>query len=229
MGAQVPTEKELARDASSQMALDESVLELALPGAVILRFYRWSGPAVTFGRGQSWEEARRAADARGWTDASPVRRPTGGGVVFHDGDITFSLVFPWERLCGASAVYKNIHRGIHQGLRRAAIQVSILSAASRPGVGGVCFTSPVHMDLIAPDDAKVLGGALARRRGKGLYQGSMRPEALGRPREELEAAVVSGLALEFGDEPVRDIEPAWLERARALEPRYRAESWNRRL
>jgi lipoate-protein ligase A len=229
MSATSLSEVERSRGAASQMALDEAALEMAPPDAVILRFYRWPGPAVTFGRGQPWQEARRAADSRGWTDLSPVRRPTGGGVVFHDGDVTFSLVFPWEKLCAPSAVYKNIHRGIHQGLRQAGARTAILSQASRAAAGGVCFAAPAHMDLVGPQGDKVLGGALARRRGKGLYQGSLRPEGLALPAAEIEEAVASGVAAEFGSAPRRVLPDGWLRRASELEGRYISEAWNRRV
>ncbi len=72
-----------ALDAAGQMALDEACLDLAAVGDVFARVYRWSGRACTFGYARSYAEVRAALDERGWRDVSPVRRATGGGVVYH--------------------------------------------------------------------------------------------------------------------------------------------------
>src|SRR6266850_8317909 len=72
------------------MALDEALLQ-AMPrlGKPVLRFYSWSEPAASFGYFQRYADAANAISLR-----PLVRRPTGGGMVPHDGDWTYSLVFP---------------------------------------------------------------------------------------------------------------------------------------
>jgi lipoate-protein ligase A len=211
------------------MALDEAALLAAPAGASFLRFYRWTGPGCTFGYSQPHHAARTACDARGWKDVRPVRRATGGGIVFHDGDLTFSLVFPWDVTWAPESIYKNIHRGVHVALKAAGAATSLWSPARRPlGAAAACFTRAEPMDLVLDDGRKILGGALRKRGGKGLYQGSLRPEALPLPREALEAAVADGIAREFAAEPVPEIPAAWLDAARALEERYRSREWNER-
>lgn len=214
-------------DVYEQMALDEAVLDGSDPDALILRFYRWKGPAVTFGVGQPLAYARQAAGASGLSSAPLARRATGGGVVFHDGDITFSLVFPWPRLCSPRLIYKNIHRGIHLGLKARGVSSRLWSAAGSSSQNE-CFSAPQAVDIVAEDGRKAVGGALRRRGRKGLYQGSLRPEIFQRPRELLEAAIEQGIELEWSRPARRRIEPDWLARAGILVEKYRSEQWNNR-
>jgi lipoate-protein ligase A len=211
------------------MALDEAALLSAAPDALFLRVYRWSAPACTFGYGQPFSAARAACDARGWKDVSPVRRATGGGIVFHDGDLTFSLVFPWDRTWAPDSIYKNIHRGVHSALKAAGASTALWSPPRRPlGAAAACFTRAEPMDLVLPDGRKILGGALRKRGGKGLYQGSLRLEALGLPREAVADAIADGAAREFGRAPSTEIPEPWLDAARGLSDRYRSREWNER-
>lgn len=208
------------------MGLDEALLEQGPDDRAVLRFYRWSGVATTFGYSQPRAQASAASGARGI--AGPlVRRATGGGVVFHDGDLTFAIAFPWDRLCSPGVIYKNIHRGVHVGLMGARLKTAIWSGAD-PGPAAQCFASaPARMDLVLEDGRKVLGGALRRRGLRGLYQGSLRPERLGKDALELERPIVDGLAQEFPG-LVLALEPEWLARGRELAEKYRSESWNGR-
>ena len=211
------------------MALDEAVLLHSPPEATVLRFYDWDGPACTFGYSQPHATALVQCRARGWNDISPVRRATGGGIVFHDGDLTFSLVFPWDKLCAAGEIYTKIHRGICAALKSSGVAASLWSPENRSrGLAQSCFTRAEPMDLVGSDGRKILGGALRKKAQKGLYQGSMRPEGLGTAREALKSAVLQGVAREFGGAPRTDIEPSWLEAGRKLETRYRGAQWNER-
>lgn len=219
---------ELALDAASQMALDEAMLENAGPGDVVLRVYRWSGLACTFGYSRAHAEVRAALDERGWKDVEPVRRATGGGIVYHDGDLTFSLVFPWDQALAPDHVYKNIHRGVYLGLKERGVKTALWSPREKPcGASASCFARAEPMDLVDESGTKLLGGALRKRAGKGLYQGSLRPEGLALDRAGLEAAVLDGAAREFG-RATTDIPQAWRDAARTLESRYRSTEWNQR-
>ena len=218
-----------AFDAPGQMALDEAALTAAPAGALLLRVYHWSGPACTFGYAQPFRAARAACDARGWRDVLPVRRATGGGIVFHDGDLTFSLVFPWDRTCAPEAIYENIHRGVREALKSAGAGTALWSEPRRPlGAAAACFSRAEPMDLVLPDGRKVLGGALRKRGGKGLYQGSLRADALALPRAVAAEAVADGAARAFGRPPSAEFPQAWIDAARALSERSRSRDWNER-
>src|SRR4029077_13674801 len=69
------------------MALDEALLEKAAMPA--LRFYRWGRPAISFGYFGKFDDAARAG-----VGYELVRRWTGGGIVLHGNDLTYSLVLP---------------------------------------------------------------------------------------------------------------------------------------
>lgn len=197
------------------MALDEAVLVESPVRAVVLRVYDWDGDACTFGFSQKYEDAKAACKP----GVAPVRRATGGGIVQHDGDTTFSLVFPWDRSCAPEAIYKNIHRGVHQALKNAGIPAA-MATVRQPGLAASCFARPECADLVDGEGRKILGGALRKRGSKGLYQGSLRlkvgPEVL-----------TDAVRREFG-EPSLELSSTWIEAGRVLEEKYRSAEWNQR-
>src|SRR4051812_35813298 len=97
------------------MALDqvlmESVADLRTP---VLRLYGWVQPAATFGYFQHYEEVAKLTSLR-----PLIRRPTGGGIVPHDADWTYSLAVPagvpWYHF-GAIESYRAIHEWIRRSL-----------------------------------------------------------------------------------------------------------------
>jgi len=212
------------------MALDEAVLVHAPQGCFVLRFFRWAGPALTFGYSQSYAAAAAAAQAAGIPTAAVVRRATGGGIVFHDGDLTFSLCFPWPRLSPPSEIYEKVHRGALHGLRESGVEAALWqppAEAARPRLAQ-CFAGPEPSDLVDGCGRKLLGGAIRRRSDRGLYQGSLRLERLDERRAALEAVLAAGLARQWGREFFRELEPAWLEAAADSAGKYASEAWNRR-
>ncbi|MBI4051615.1 MAG: lipoate--protein ligase family protein [Elusimicrobia bacterium] len=154
-------------DAYEQMALDELLLDNTKP-AHVLRFYNWKGPAVTFGYFQKYEEVLKTVDCL------MVRRPTGGGLVFHSADLTFSFIFPGMASLSPQTVYQKIHRSIHSGLRTRGFFLSLWSPGKTVAAAPFdCFSEPSPMDLVLENGRKVLGGSLRRRKNRVLYQGSL--------------------------------------------------------
>lgn len=161
-----------------QMALDEELVRVR-PDGVTLRFYNWTpGPAVTFGYAQFTHEVRRSLQAQSFA-GEICRRPTGGGMVYHLGDLTFSLVFPSTQR--PSEIYKNLHGAIHAALILSGLNAQIFDkklpaaayAPSQQHQASACFVNPVENDLLQPDGHKMLGGAIRRFGTTVLYQGSL--------------------------------------------------------
>jgi lipoate-protein ligase A len=87
------------------MAIDEALLSCFFPAesAPILRLYGWNPPAFSFGRFQKPEEIINLHRCR--TDGvQVVKRTTGGGVIYHAAELTYSLVCPADFLPGARGV-----------------------------------------------------------------------------------------------------------------------------
>ncbi len=217
-------------DVFGQMALDEALAD-SKPEAFCLRFFRWPGPAATFGYSQRIREVEPALLA-GIGDQY-TRRPTGGGIVPHMDDVTFSCVFPAGGVLGPAALYRRLHSAILSGLRGAGVTAQLCAGNGpglRPSPGGAaqCFREPVALDLLA-DGEKILGGAIRRRGETVLYQGSLQLPGARRRAPALEAAIAAALAAEWGlrwqrREPAAAVQAA----AAALAAKFRSPEWLRR-
>lgn len=153
--------------AALNMAIDEALLGV-VPGP-LLRIYRWARPAVSFGYFERWAPVRAAHAGR---DA--VRRWTGGGVVLHGEDFTYSLLVP--RFCAAAALspagsYCLIHRALCSALADAGIPAEPASFSGGK-ISRECFENPVLYDVLV--QGKKVAGAAQRRTRLGLiHQGSI--------------------------------------------------------
>src|SRR6266516_3234204 len=101
-----------AHSAALNMAIDEALLEHATVPSI--RFYRWHSPALSFGY------FGKFADVAGFaTERDLVRRWTGGGIVFHGEDLTYSIVIPvGDQIFAESSMslYEKIHRALVNAL-----------------------------------------------------------------------------------------------------------------
>ena len=158
--------------ASWNMALDEALLEQSsLVAGPILRLYGWTEPAATFGYSQ------RYRDVAEWTHLRPlIRRPTGGGLVPHAADWTYSLVFPpehpWYSL-RAEESYRRVHDWIISSFHALQVQAELSECCDKPVVGR-CFVGAEKFDVLA--GGKKIAGAAQKRNKLGLLvQGSIQP------------------------------------------------------
>jgi lipoyl(octanoyl) transferase len=161
--------------ADYNMAFDEALLEFARTlGHPVLRFYGWTEPAASFGYSQ------RYADVAALTLLRPlVRRPTGGGLVPHDADWTYSLVFPpghdWCQLRARDS-YARVHRWLQSAFARLKLETD-LAPVARQEAPGQCFVGAEQSDLLWRS-RKIAGAAQRRNRCGLLIQGSIQPPPL---------------------------------------------------
>ena len=149
------------------MAIDEVLLTTARPA--ILRFYRWNAPSVSFGYFVRFAEAREIAGNR-----DVVRRWTGGGIVPHGEDLTYSIMIGAPD--GTFALpSKIIYQRVHSiwVMRCAKTESSRFSLKRRlPKISDACFANPVVSDVIE-SGRKIAGAAQRKTRSGLLHQGSI--------------------------------------------------------
>jgi len=142
-------------DAAFNMALDEFLLNLAQRIGPTVRFYRFSPSAATIGYFQRVEEVLNL-DYMDENGIGFVRRPTGGGAVYHDemGELTYSVVIPAREPVRES--FRRICHGVVLTLRRMGVKAEF---------------SPINDVMVR--GRKISGSAQTRRQGFLLQHGTI--------------------------------------------------------
>lgn len=180
------------------MAMDEALLEsVARLGKPVLRLYGWSEPAASFGYFQKFTEIEQTTLLR-----PLIRRPTGGGLVPHDADWTYSLAFPpgheWY-LLRAEESYRRVHEWLHTAFARIGVETD-LAPCCQKSAPGQCFVGHEKHDLLW--HGRKIAGAAQRRNKLGLLiQGSVQPPPIPLRRDQWERAMAD----------VARPQPQWVE------------------
>src|SRR6266516_7669043 len=227
-----------AHSAALNMAIDEALLEHATVPSI--RFYRWHSPALSFGY------FGKFADVAGFaTERDLVRRWTGGGIVFHGEDLTYSIVIPVNDPIFAQSsmwIYEKIHRALRDALvangeraelahvagvvRAGAAKLAKGTGISEPSYntdrGYSCLANPVRADVMR--NGRKIDGAAQRRTRRGLlHQGRIHNVDFGNGLAKRFAQALSTKSRE------RKIENDVLKRACELaKQRYGTEDWLRK-
>ncbi len=200
------------------MAVDEALLrEVQEP---VLRIYEWNVPAVSLG----YFQPHALAGERPF-----IRRYTGGGLVDHAHDVTYTIVLPrahpWMDF-SAPESYCTIHKGVQAALAACGIQ-SELTPSAATVESEACFAKPVKFDIVS-EGAKLSGAAQRRTREGLLHQGSiLLPDPAKNADLRLDFAPAFAKRMEL------TIIPGWLtgaEEDRIVEmerDRYATDAWNR--
>jgi len=149
-------------NASTNMAIDEAILVSRTQESVpnTIRFYRWKPSAVSLGFSQQVEKEIYVRTCRS-LGIEIVRRPTGGGTVYHDshGELTYSIVVDMEEV--PSDLISSYGRLCH-GIILACGELGLEAQLSVDETGRQCPN-------ITVGGKKISGGAQTRK-GKILLQ-----------------------------------------------------------
>ena len=214
--------------AAMNMARDEALLEFA--AIPTIRFYRWRSPALSFGYFGKFSDVAIYAAER-----DLVRRWTGGGIVFHGEDLTYSIVIPatdpgFDE--SSIAIYEKIHRALAHALNEVGERAIVAGGIDPGGIafskhaavstGGYnCFANPVRADVMM-DGRKIAGAAQRRTRRGLLQQGSIQGVVIEIDLAQKFAHTLSANCSQF------EINEKILRRARELAgQKYGTESWLR--
>jgi lipoate-protein ligase A len=211
------------RPGEMNMAIDEALLETA--AIPLIRFYRWHSPALSFGYFGRFSDVAIYAGER-----DLVRRWTGGGIVFHGDDLTYSIVIPASDPAFAESsmtIYERTHRALANaigarasvagGVDLGGIVVALQAAVTASGYN--CFANPVRADVMM-DGRKIAGAAQRRTRRGLLQQGSIQGISIDTDLVEKFARALSADCSEF------NIKEEILKRARELvQQKYGTDSW----
>lgn len=156
------------------MAADEVLLDHgSSEPSWTLRFYRWAEPTLSLGYFQSCRNRIEHAPS---ADCAVIRRPSGGGAIIHDQELTYCLVAPASHPLAndAHGLYRAVHGafvhalaevGISAGMHEARDSVQSESLAPEPFL---CFQRRNTGDLIV--GSSKVGGSAQRRRGVCVLQ-----------------------------------------------------------
>lgn len=237
--------------AAANMALDAGLLDRAsATGESVLRLYSWAVPTLSFGRHESVAGLFRAEDLAA-AGMEAVRRPTGGRVLLHDHEATYSVSAPVVEGEPLKASYAQINALLVAALGRLGVDAreAPASPVRRPG-GAACFAEPNAGELVV-HGRKLVGSAQFRERGAFVQHGSIlfaddqsritalarRPmtpsipaaaldDLLGRSASRADVAQALRWALEQQGETVEVLEPddAW-QWAAPHRARYESPEW----
>lgn len=220
-------------DVYEQMAADEIMCN-TLPANFILRFYNWTETSITFGYSQRYAIVIEFIGAEKQKIKSIVRRPTGGGIVFHKTDLTFSFIFYSPGIFNPAKTYRCLHDSISREYLKSGFNLELLDGKNcnyninNPVMD--CFSKPVPMDILY-NGKKVFGGALRKFDNYILYQASVQFENARNNSAFHSQIIANALSKEFEINWTSvDISQTQLEKIKELALlKYKTIEWNKRI
>lgn len=165
------------RDGFFNMALDEALLRCFDPVASrpIIRLYGWEPPALSLGR---FQDAGRVLDlercrAHG---VAVVRRITGGGVIYHADELTYSLVCSVRQIPPRSSIkesFRVLTGFLLEFYRRLGLE-PLYALDATPGDGRLgartdfCFAGRESFDILI--NGRKIGGNAQHRGREVIFQ-----------------------------------------------------------
>lgn len=177
-------------DGAWNMAVDEAILRMASLGRsqTTVRIYMWKRPTISAGYfSRVSDELLRRCERR---RIDVVRRISGGGIILHSDEVTYSVVLPRNSIwtCSTIETYRHIAEGVVTGLHRLGVEARLAWHAELANAqnescmskhhGGArvsdkfCYTLRSQSDILV-GSLKLVGSAQARCKGAILQHGSL--------------------------------------------------------
>ena len=186
---------------SWNMAVDELLFQsLTDEPQTFLRFYSWKNPTVSLGYSQKAPEVADVEFCKK-NGIDIVRRMTGGKLVLHHKEVTYSLASSDTDVFTTTLndSYRHISEALMTGLKKMGLAPSLASPAPQEYVRGnlPCFSYPSRNE-VEVQGKKIIGSAQKRVGPKFLQHGSI-------PLEEDDDLLTSISLLEGANEQIRMI------------------------
>ncbi len=143
---------------AKQMAIDEAILAARSQNLVenTLRFFTWQPAAITIGFFQNLEQEIDLKKAKS-DNIDIIRRYTGGGAVFHQSELTYSLVMAESDLnLSITDSYQYLCHGVVLGLKKLGLKAEF---------------KPINDILV--NNKKISGSGQTRKNGVILQHGTI--------------------------------------------------------
>ena len=169
-----------ASSAKENMQRDKELLEnLHNSSSPILHFYHWKSPSLTYGYFVDPKKVLHLEEIQK-QKIDIARRPTGGGVVFHTGDLAFSFLLPSSSehfskhaLTNYYFVHQIVLKALKPWLQSTKVELTDQDyPIEGPFNQFFCMARPSKYDLIY--EGRKIAGAAQRKTAKGyLHQGTI--------------------------------------------------------
>ncbi|MBU1658326.1 lipoate--protein ligase family protein [bacterium] len=152
------------------MAVDEALLQnFKKDDLPIFRLYRWE-PSISLGRFSNICESVDLHNLHK-QNLSYVRRMTGGGILIHGGDLSYSLILPRESLknVGVKESYRYLCRFLIEFYKKLGLNANFASELNlNSSKSNICMAAHEPYDIII--DGKKMGANAQRYTSKTLFQ-----------------------------------------------------------
>jgi lipoate-protein ligase A len=161
-----------AFSSEEQMATDEwMLLQTDKCSSFGFRVYQMA-ETCTIGRNQKFDLIKERTEAH----KTLVRRPTGGGTVFHGDDLIYTLTIPSQHALyelKLGDLYNEIHSLVNRVFKYFSLEAELYEECVKT-LPDFCFDSPNRFDLLSCENGAKLGGSAIKKSKKGiLIQGSL--------------------------------------------------------
>jgi lipoate-protein ligase A len=164
-------------DGATAMALDEIAARTAAEeGLATVRVYQWLPSTLSLGYRQD-PETVNWDHVEDW-GIEVVRRPTGGGGIYHDtyGDISYSIIAPADEVPGdLMATYEQFCEPLFDLFEELGVDAHFADEPAEAIYEPACYLralDPAH-DIVAGDGRKLSGNAQYRQRDAVVQHGSI--------------------------------------------------------